>query len=172
MDNEIWKPILGYEERYEVSNLGMIRKIQGRYAGRILKCFTDSDGYLCISLTKDYKSKSFFVHRLVAMTFIPNLENKPQVNHINGIKSDNRVENLEWVTASENMQHAWKNGLTKGNFGKHPTEKALRNIIEANQKAKKGTIWVNNGINSHMIKPEKIHEYLDNGYMLGRIGWA
>lgn len=69
------------------------------------------DGYIRVSLTKNKKRYFFTIHRLVAEAFIPNPENKPQVNHINGNKSDNRVENLEWNTTTENMQHASKMGL-------------------------------------------------------------
>lgn len=79
--------------------------------------------YECICLTKNHKKYTKKIHRLVAETFIPNLENKPEVNHKNGIKADNRVKNLEWATAAENMQHAHKVlGIKSSNFGKFGTD--------------------------------------------------
>lgn len=75
-------------------------------------------GYWRISLRCNNKSRQYFVHRLLASTFIPNPENKPQINHINGIKLDNRIENLEWCTNRENSLHAWKTGLNNSNHCK------------------------------------------------------
>ena len=106
-NNEIWKPIKDYEGLYEISNLG---RIKSRYfqENKILK--SDCNRYAKIDLRKNKVRKGFLVHRLVAEAFIPNIENKPQINHKNKIKLDNKVENLEWVTSSENIIHAFENG--------------------------------------------------------------
>lgn len=114
---EIWKDIPGYESIYQVSNFGNVKSLQSGNHHSKIKILTPicADGrYLRVTLYKQKKPKYFPVHRLVAMAFIPNPENKPQVNHINGNKKDNRVENLEWCTSSENNLHAYKSGINKG----------------------------------------------------------
>ena len=125
---EIWKDIEGYENSYQVSNFGQVRTKNRLIFNPLSKTYYEKNqiilkqylslGYKRTILCKNGKSKNAAVHRLVAQTFIPNPENKPQVNHINGIKTDNRIENLEWCTASENGLHAYKTGLNKPTYHK------------------------------------------------------
>lgn len=108
---EEWKDIEGYEGLYQVSNLGRVKRSKGKYmkSERILMLFINTPGYLQVMLCKNNKCKKFTVHRLVANAFIPNPENKPQVNHIDEDKTNNKVSNLEWVTAKENVNHGTRN---------------------------------------------------------------
>lgn len=110
---EIFKDVDGYNGRYKISNLGNVKSIFTKTIKKeiILKQAPDKDGYLKICLSKNNIKKNFIVHRLVASSFIPAIKGKCQVNHINGIKTDNRVENLEWCTVTENNQHAFRTGL-------------------------------------------------------------
>lgn len=108
---EIWKDIEGYEGLYQVSNLGRVRSLPRRTTkGKILKTFIDYAGYEIVTLCNTNKknpSCKFRVHRLVAQAFITNPNELPQVNHIDGNKLNNSAENLEWVTAKENINHRY-----------------------------------------------------------------
>lgn len=107
MKQEIWKTIEA-NPKYAVSNMGRVKNTHTNY---IFSPRDNGRGYLYVDLYKNAKSKRLYIHRLVAQAFIPNHENKSEVNHINGIKSDNRLENLEWCTPSENRKHAYENNL-------------------------------------------------------------
>jgi hypothetical protein len=132
---EVWADISGYDGFYKVSNLGNIKSLQ-RYVKckdgsvrlfqeKILSGGKAGRGYLLVTLFKGAKKRMEYVHRLVAEAFIPNVNNYPQINHKNGIKTDNRVENLEWCNNSMNMKHAFKTGLAKT---------TIYQVIEKNKK--------------------------------------
>ena len=168
---EIWKDIKGYEGLYQVSNLGRIKSldkviirkdgIEYIKRGTILKPSTNTGGYLQIGLSKNGIRKLFRIHRLVAIAFIPNPHNKPFIDHINTIKTDNKVENLRWVTREENAN----NPLTRKhisesnsnekhwNYGKHPTNETKQKMSES----KKGKyICINNpNYGNHMSDESK-----------------
>lgn len=99
---EKWLKVKGYEERYEISDMGRIRRLSD---GGLMRPAINQNGYQHIVLSKDGVAKDFRVHRLVAEHFIENKEHKRDVNHKNGIKTDNRAANLEWLTHSENELH-------------------------------------------------------------------
>ena len=115
---EIWKDIKGYEGLYQISNFGNVMSLNYNREKRsqVLKTLTDSGGYKYVSLSKRATKTPKLIHRLVAESFIVNPDNRPEVNHIDGDKSNNRVDNLEWCTPSENVQHAEKMGLKNNRY--------------------------------------------------------
>lgn len=161
---EIWKDVVGYEGLYQVSDLGNVKRIirfsltVGKYKSiikeRVLKKNKNRLGYIRIGMSKNLIRTYFSIHRLVAIAFIPNPENKPQVNHINGIKSDNRLDNLEWCTASENQIHSHKIGLApskkgEGNQQAKLNKKQVLEIRKSSLKQKELSIMYNISI-SHI----------------------
>ena len=148
--SEQWKDIKGYEGIYQVSTLGRVRRLAGeietergkRYLPVRIKKAILVDGYLYYTLYINDIEERCAAHRLVAAAFIPNPENKPHVNHLNGDKTDNRAENLEWCTRSENMRHALATGLWKQYdrrgeknpmFGKHHSADAKQKIADVHR---------------------------------------
>lgn len=121
MSSETWLPVKGYEDYYEVSNQGRVRSMERdvalksgevrHYKSRYLSEARDSKGYCTCHLAVKGKNKAARFHRLVAEAFIPNPKGLPQVNHIDGNKRNNAVENLEWVTDEQNKAHAAAHGL-------------------------------------------------------------
>ena len=145
---EIWKDVIGFEELYQVSNIGRVkRKSTTRYVygcksdnpipffskERICTLEENEDGYYKVALSKNSKSKRYFVHRLVAEAFLSKTDENLEVNHIDGNKHNNCVDNLEWVSHKQNMEHCFSMGLRKitaknmlGKTGdKHPSSKAV-----------------------------------------------
>jgi hypothetical protein len=117
---EIWKDVVGYEGLYEVSNMGRVRSVDryvnagggnnnGRLSlkkGKILNCSPTKRGYTRVSLSKESKTKQEYIHRIVSLAFLRRIHGKENVNHINGLKHDNRACNLEFVNQRENVLHA------------------------------------------------------------------
>lgn len=120
---EVWLPVKGYEYNYSISNKG---EIKNRY-GKTLAGSINHKGYHAIILYKWGRGKNFKVSRLVAINFIKNPHNLPHVNHIDGVKTNNCVENLEWVSQKENIHHAVREGLIK--VGEESTSAVITNKI-------------------------------------------
>jgi len=165
--NEIFKDIIGYKHYYQISNFGRVKSLR-RYINikngfkrllkeRILKNVLSPYGYFYVELVKNKKGKKIFIHRLVAKTFINNYNNKPEVNHKNGIKNDNHFKNLEWVTHSENQKYAHLTGLKKNPKGELNNNSKLLNsdVIEIKRKLRNG----NRFTCTKLAKEYNVHPY-------------
>ena len=144
---EVWKDIPGYEGLYQVSDMGRIKRIAG-YKKRnkwgsytilpekYMKSSFDKDGYLRIGLAKDRERKTYHVHRLVALAFLPNPNNYPQINHKDENKQNNAVDNLEWCTCSYNINYGTRNDKIASKYNKKkrtgadPNSKFARKVAQ------------------------------------------
>lgn len=139
MENEIWKPVSNYQGIYEVSNFGRVKSLSREI---IFKPALDRYGYYKIVLRHKGIKKNTKIHRLVAETFLPKQHDRNYVNHKNGIKTDNSLSNLEWVSPKENTKHSYLTGLRKGSllgrFGKdHHMSKSINQLTKNNEIIKK-----------------------------------
>ena len=127
MENEIWKDIEGFE-KYQISSYGRVRSFKNKNPKILKPSKNSSTGYYSVCLYKNKKLYNVTVHRLVGKSFLPNPENKPEINHLDANKSNNHFSNLQWVTAKQNTQHAWQTGLC---------ENVRKNAIKAHEVNKK-----------------------------------
>lgn len=164
---EKWKPVVGYEESYEVSNYGEIRSLDSRHFHKLKNQKQNKDGHMRVWLSKQSKKRAFFVHRLVALAFIENPENKPVINHIDGIPFNNHVDNLEWVTRSENDLHAFRLGLRKPSCG-GTSIPVVREDTEGNKRTYKSISEAGRDIG---YSPGKINYYIRTGKRYGKYVW-
>ena len=164
VESEVWKPVVGYEGLYEVSNIGRVRSINYHKSGKakVMSPSFNTWGYLIVDLRKNNKRHSYAVHRLVAFAFIPNPDNFPEINHKNEIKTDNNVENLEWCTRKYNINYGtaikrrskpivqldnngnvvgkWESGLSASRYYKI-CKSNIYNCLHGKQKTSKGFVW-------------------------------
>lgn len=141
LNNERCIPLKDYEGLYNITSNGDLYSLY-KNKNKLMSSRVDSTGYLRLTLSKNGKETKFSVHRLIALSFIPNPENKPCVNHINAIKTDNRIENLEWCSYKENLIHAQNLGLMNYQKvqGENHFRSSLKNkdVIDIKAKIKKG----------------------------------
>lgn len=164
------KDIKGYEGIYAITRDGRVwsypnnRKFVKRTHGIWLKSYSNGYGYRFVYLHKNGRGVSRYIHRIVAETFIPNLENFSQVNHLNGIKTDNRVENLEWCNAKKNMKHALRTGLMKNILGENHYHAKLseKDVLRIRHLYKIGKYYQNEIARMFKVHPMAVNHIIHN----------
>lgn len=170
-DVEVWKSVDGFGGYYLVSNHGNVKSlnriVKGKLdslipkIGKVLKQQLSIHGYKRVCLRNGSEKKICFVHRLVALAFIENINNKPFINHINGIKTDNRIENLEWCTHSENVKHSYKLGLQL------PVDNGFKKAIKFFKPNSKPVIYPSI---REMCRCEQLDQGWVHKYLNGKVG--
>jgi len=143
--------IKGFENKYAINKCGDVMSVQTK---KLKKIFVNSWGYYTVTLYKNKKNHTFTIHRLVAQSFLPNPENKEQVNHIDGNKLNNHLSNLEWTTKSENLLHAYQKNLSKV---------TVQNAIESRKKI---VLDLENGVFYNGLKEFAENNYLPKPYTI------
>lgn len=167
---EVWRPLFGHEKDYAISNKGRVKSLDRiitytdgrnyRYPEKIRKTYKDKDGYLSFCLHNHGHHLTLKVHRMVLLSFIGNENNLPEVNHKNGKKDDNYLENLEWITSSDNKTHAYRAGIRKPRVRFNPRK-------GKNHPACKTLIAYKDGIEIKRYTP--ISEAIKDGIRLGTL---
>lgn len=190
---EVWKDIKGYENLYQVSNFGNVRSLDKSIVrkngekltvhGKVLKPMI-SKGYYYVRLNNCGVWKDEQVHRLVAGAFISNPNNLPEVNHIDEDKTNNYIDNLEWCSRKYNINYGSRSekfsksmkgklsGEKNPRYGKEGTFKGCKHSCETRQHISdmaKGRIWINNGSISRRVLKDRLQEFLDTGFAIGRL---
>lgn len=175
---EVWRDVVGYEGLYKVSNLGRVMQLEKttvvgygakvKHKNKIKNTYKKENGYICTHITKDKRTRDVYVHRLVAQAFIPNEENKPLVNHKDFDRANNKIDNLEWVTHSENNMWSREN-MSNAHKGKKLSEEhkiAISNAIKG--KKRKAKINCNRKTNTG---EHHISKVVQNGYVSYHVGF-
>ena len=139
--SEVFRDIPGWEGMYQVSNIGTVRSVDRTVGsvtgktynrkGKVLRQNYNEDGYKIVYLSRNARDITMGVHRAMGLAFIPNLDQKPMINHINAIRDDNRLENLEWCTNAENIKHSFDMGISCNKGDNHPNRVLTMDMVRA-----------------------------------------